>query len=74
MAEGLHKALEEINRKLEKLDTIQSTVNYVQVSLPKLEGRIQTLECSQTTTSRDIENLTENFKRPKSNNKNQQQA
>ena len=62
MAEGLHKTLEEINRKLEKLDTIQITVNDVQAPLQKLEGRIQKLECSQTTANRDIENLTESFK------------
>ena len=36
MPEGLHKTLEEINRKLEKLDAIQTTVNDVQVSLQKL--------------------------------------
>ena len=62
MAEGLHKTLEEINRKLEKLDAIQKTVNDVQVSLQKMEGRIHKLECSQTTSNRDIENLMENFK------------
>ena len=62
MAEGLHKTLEEINRKLEKLDAIQTTVNDVQGSLQKLEGRIHKLECSQTPANRDIENLTENFK------------
>ena len=62
MAEGLHKTLEEINRKLEKLDTIQITVNDVQASLQKLEGGIQKLECFQTTANRDIENLTESFK------------
>ena len=62
MAEGLHKTLEEINRKLEKLDAIQTTVNDVQASLQKLEERIHNLECSQTTANRDIENLTENFK------------
>ena len=62
MAEGLLKTLGEINGKLEKLDAIQTTVNDVQMSLQKLEGRIQKLECSQTTASRDIENLTKNFK------------
>ncbi|XP_068729122.1 tropomyosin-2-like [Montipora capricornis] len=62
MAEGLQKTLEEINRKLEKLDAIQITVNDAQASLQKLEGRIQKLECSQTTAKRDIENLTESFK------------
>ena len=61
MAEGLHKTLEEINRKLEKLDTIQITVKDVQASLQKLEGRIHKLECSQTTANRDIENLTESY-------------
>ena len=55
MVEGLHKTLEEINRKLEKLDAVQTL-------LQKLEGRIQKLECSQTTANRDIENLTKNFK------------
>ena len=62
MAEGLQKTLEEINQKLEKLDAIQITVNDVQASLQKLEGRIQKLECSQTTAKCDIENLTESFK------------
>ena len=62
MAEGLHKVLEEINRKLEKLDAIQTTVNNVQTSLQKLEERIQQLESSQTTTSGDIKNLKESFK------------
>ena len=61
MAEGFHKALEEINRKLEKLDAIQTTVNDVQTSLQKLEGRIQKLEYSQTTASHDIENLKESL-------------
>ena len=58
MAEVLHKTLEEINRKLEKLDAIQTTVNGVQASFQKLEERIQKLEYSQTTANRDIENLT----------------
>ena len=62
MAEVLHKTLEEINRKLEKLDAIQTTVNDVQASFQKLEERIQKLECSQTTANRDIENLTQNLK------------
>ena len=61
MAEGFHKALEEINWKLEKLDAIQATVNDVQTSLQKLEGRIQKLEYSQTTASHDIENLKESL-------------
>ena len=46
MAEGLHKTLEEINRKLEKLDAIQITAIDIQASRQKLEGRIQQLECS----------------------------
>ncbi|KAK2559259.1 hypothetical protein P5673_018402 [Acropora cervicornis] len=62
MAEVLHKTLEEINRKLEKLDAIQTTVNDVQASFQKLEERIQKLECSHTTANRDIENLTQNLK------------
>ena len=63
MAEGLHNTLEEINRKLEKLDAIQIAVNAdVQACLQKLEGRIQKWERSQTTANRDIENLTESFK------------
>ena len=62
MAEGLHKTLEEITRKLEKLYAIQISVNDVQASLQKLEGRRQKLECSQTTGNCDIENLTESLK------------
>ena len=62
MAEVLHKTFEEINRKLEKLDAIQTTVNDVQASFQKLEERIQKFECSQTTANRDIENLTQNLK------------
>ena len=46
MAEGLQKTLEEMNRKLEKLDAIQITANDIQASRQKLEGRIQKLECS----------------------------
>ena len=36
-------------------------MNDVQLSLQELEGRMQKLECSQTTANRDIENLTESF-------------
>ena len=61
MAEGLQQTLSEINRKLEKLDNIQRAVNVVQESLQKLELRIQSLESSQSTASRDIENLKTNL-------------
>ena len=57
MAQGLHKLLEEINQQLQKLDGIQDTVSDVCAIFLKLEARIQILENSQETASRDIENL-----------------
>lgn len=60
MAEGLQETLKEINQKLKKLDDldkIQTAVNAVQKSLQNLELKITSLETSQATASRDIENL-----------------
>ena len=49
--------LKEINRKLAKLESIQKAVSEVQTTFHKLEVRIQNLESSQETASRDIDHL-----------------
>ena len=43
MAEGLQKPLQDILKKLEKLDAIEEAVNNLGKSFGKLEGRIHTL-------------------------------
>ena len=55
----IQKPLQEILKKLEKLDTIEGAVNNLQKSFEKLEGRIQTLEDAYATTKHDVEDLKE---------------
>ena len=59
MTEVIQKPLQEILKKLEKLDTIEGAVNNLQKSFEKLEGRIQTLEDAYATTKHDVEDLKE---------------
>ena len=59
MAEDLQKPLQDILKKLEKLDVIEEAVNNLGMSFDKLEGRIHTLEDSYVTTKRDVEDLKE---------------
>ena len=59
MTEVIQKPLQEILKKLEKLDTIEGAVNNLQKSFEKLEGRIQTVEDAYATTKHDVEDLKE---------------
>ena len=46
-----------INQKLLNLESSQDTVNGVRATLSKSRERINVLECSQETTSRNVETL-----------------
>ena len=61
MAEGLQKPLQDILKKLEKLDAIEGAVNNLGKYFGKLEGRIHTLEDAYATTKRDVEDLKESL-------------
>ena len=61
MAEGLQKPLQDILKKLEKLDAIEEAVNNLGKSLGRLEGRIHTLEDAHANTKRDVEDLKESL-------------
>ena len=61
MAEGLQKPLQDILKKLEKLDAIEEAMNNLGKSFGKLEGRIHTLEDAYATTKRDVEDLKESL-------------
>ena len=57
MAEDLHKPLQDILMKPEKLDAIEEAVNNLGKSFEKQEGRTHTLEDAYATTKRDVEDL-----------------
>ena len=61
MAEDLQKPLQDILKKLEKLDAIEEAVNNLGKSFGKLERRIHTLEDAYATTKRDVEDLKESL-------------
>ena len=61
MAEGLQKPLQDILKKLEKLDAIEEAMNKLGKSFGKLEGRMHTLEDGYATTKRDVEDLKESL-------------
>ena len=61
MAEGLQKPLQDILKKLEKLDAIEEAVNNLGKSFGRLEGRILTVEDAYATTKRDVEDLKESL-------------
>ena len=54
MAEGLQKSMQDILKKLEKLDAIEKAVNNLGKSLGKLEGRLHALEDSYASTKSDV--------------------
>ena len=60
MAEVVQKPLQDIPKKLEKLDIIEEAVNNLGKALEKLEGRIHTLEDAYAT-KRDVEDLKESL-------------
>ena len=57
MTEGLQKPLQDILKKLKKLNAIKEAVNNLKKSFGQLEGRIHTLEDAYATTKRDVEDL-----------------
>ena len=57
MAEAFQKSVQDIMKRLEKLDVIETAVNNLQTSFEKLENKIQSLEEGQATNKRDIEDL-----------------
>ena len=61
MAKDLQKPLQDILKKLEKLDAIEEAVNNPGKSFQKLEGRIHTLEEAYATTKHDVEDLKESL-------------
>ena len=61
MAEGLQKPLQDILKKLEKLDAIEEAVDNLGKSFGKLEGRIHTVE--------DVEDLKESLNASESDKK-----
>ena len=61
MAEDLQKPLQDILKKLEKLDAIEEAVNNLGKSFKKQEGRIHTLDDAYATTKRDVEDLKESL-------------
>ena len=61
MTEVLQKPLQDILKKLEKLDAIEEAVNNLGKSFEKLQGRIHTLEDAFASTKRDVEDLKESL-------------
>ena len=61
MAEVIQEPLQDILKKLEKLDAIEEAVNNLRKSFKKLEGRIHTLKEAYATTKRDVEDLKESL-------------
>ena len=53
--------MQDILKKLEKLDAIEKAVNNLGKSLGKLEGRLHALEDSYATTKSDVEDLKESL-------------
>ena len=61
MAEVIQKPLQDILKKLEKLDAFEEAVINLGKSFEKLEGRIHTLEDAFASTKRDVEDLKESL-------------
>ena len=54
--------LQNILKKLDKLDSIEKTMKNFQTALMKLEGRVQSLKSCHTTTSCDVEDIKESLR------------
>ena len=57
MSEEIHQKLQQILKKLEKLSTIEVTVNNLQTSLADMSAKIQTLESSHASAKQEITDL-----------------
>ena len=61
MTEEFSDTLQNILKKLDKLDIIEQSMNDFQATLLKLEGRVQSLESCHATTRRDVEDIKESL-------------
>ena len=61
MAKVIQKPLQDILKKLEKLDAIEEAVSSLGKSFEKLEGRIHTLEDAFASTKRNVDDLKESL-------------
>lgn len=61
MSENLQKSIENILKKLEKLDAIEVAVNNFQKSFEKLERRLQVLEEDNDNIKQDVQDLKTNL-------------
>ena len=57
MTQGVQKSLQDIMKKLEKLDSIEDAVNNLQTSFAKIEARITSLENEHVALKREVEDL-----------------
>ena len=61
MTEEFSDTLQNILKKLDKLDSIEKSMKDFQATLLKLEGRVQNLESCHATTRRDVEDIKESL-------------
>ena len=57
MSEDFGDTLRNILKKLDKLDSIEKSMNDFQATLLKLEGRVQSLESCHATTRLDVDDI-----------------
>ena len=57
MTQGDQKSLQDIMKKLQKLDSIEDAVNNLQTSFAKIESRITSLENEHVALKREVEDL-----------------
>jgi len=61
MTEEFSDTLQNILKKLDKLDSIEKSMKDFQATLLKLEGRVQNLESCHATTRRDVDDIKESL-------------
>jgi len=59
MTEEFSDTLQNILKKLDKLDSIEKSMKYFQATLLKLEGRVQSLKSCHATKRRDVDDINE---------------
>ena len=57
MSEDFGDTLRNILKKLDKLDSVEKSMNDFQTTLLKLEGRVQSLQSCHATTRRDVDDI-----------------
>ena len=61
MTKDFGDTLRNILKKLDKLDSIEKSINDFQVTLLELEGRVQSLESCHATTRRNVDDIKESL-------------